>query len=226
MNLLSELDNVFKFTTSADVVMEASGLRLEAIRVIARGHGVEIEDTTCRCIDESLLADLADAHVRMMKAYFNNAKRHIVELSADEFITFIDFCEAFKIRNSVGAAWSWTDIDENAIRDHFIQEVRKKTPSLLDQLLSEDFLSYVIEPIDYLEFVKSEEKEIIIKKVLHSRFFYEKTIKALNLYLDIRSVVKRVTLIARYHLFLTEDDDHQNDTINNTIIHRVPKMVA
>ena len=57
------------FTTSADVVMKASGLRLEAIRVIAREQGVEIEDTACRCIDESLLAALADAHVRKMRAY-------------------------------------------------------------------------------------------------------------------------------------------------------------
>ena len=59
MKLLSDIvDNAFKFTTSADVVMEAGGLRLEAIRVIARGRGIEIEDTACRCIDESLLADL------------------------------------------------------------------------------------------------------------------------------------------------------------------------
>ena len=57
------------FTTSAEVVMKASGLRLEAIRVIAREQGVEIEDTACRCIDESLLAALADAHVRKMRAY-------------------------------------------------------------------------------------------------------------------------------------------------------------
>ena len=57
------------FTTSADVVMKAGGLRLEAIRVIAREQGVEIEDTACRCIDESLLAELADAHVRRMRAY-------------------------------------------------------------------------------------------------------------------------------------------------------------
>ena len=63
--------NFFKatFATSADVVMKASGLRLEAIRVIAREQGVEIEDTVCRCIDESLLAELADAHVRRMRAY-------------------------------------------------------------------------------------------------------------------------------------------------------------
>lgn len=51
------------FITSSEVVIEASGLRLEAVRVIAREQGVEIEDTACRCIDESLLAALADAHV-------------------------------------------------------------------------------------------------------------------------------------------------------------------
>ena len=100
---LDQLDDVLKsretdwdffetgFTTSADVVMKASGLRLEAIRVIAREQGVEIEDTACRSIDESLLAALADAHVRRMRAYFNNARRHVAELSGDELATFIDF---------------------------------------------------------------------------------------------------------------------------------------
>lgn len=74
--------NMFKavFATSADVVMKVSGLRLEAIRVIAREQGVEIEDTACRCIDESLLAELADAHVRRMRAYFNNARRHLARM--------------------------------------------------------------------------------------------------------------------------------------------------
>ena len=61
-----------RFTTSADVVIEASGLRLEAIRVIAREQGVEIEDTACRCIGESLLAALADAHVRKLRAYLGH----------------------------------------------------------------------------------------------------------------------------------------------------------
>ena len=71
--------------------MKASGLRLEAIRVIAREQGVEIENTACRCIDESLLAELADAHVRRMKAYFNNARRHIAKLNGDDLAVFIDF---------------------------------------------------------------------------------------------------------------------------------------
>ena len=60
------IQNHRDFTTSADVVMKASGLRLEAIRAIAREKGVEIEDTACRCIDEELLADFAEAHVRRL----------------------------------------------------------------------------------------------------------------------------------------------------------------
>lgn len=39
--------DVSKFTTSADVVMKASGLRFEAVRAIAREQGVEIEDQAC-----------------------------------------------------------------------------------------------------------------------------------------------------------------------------------
>ncbi|MBR1428618.1 MAG: hypothetical protein IJ582_06245, partial [Prevotella sp.] len=140
---LDQLDDILKsretewdffetgFTTSADVVMKASGLRLEAIRVIAREQGVEIEDTACRCIDESLLAALADAHVRKMRAYFNNARRHVAELSGDELATFIDFCQTFKNRQSSDtAAQSWSDIDTDAICEQFIEKVHKLTPSV------------------------------------------------------------------------------------------------
>lgn len=118
-----------KFTTSADVVMKASGLRLEAVRAIAREQGVEIEETACRCIDESLLASLADAHVRRLKAYFHNAKRHIAELAGDELSTFVEFCETYKKRQLPdSSSLLWSDIDIEAIREQFIDKVHKLTP--------------------------------------------------------------------------------------------------
>ena len=235
--------NFFKatFTTSADVVMKASGLRLEAIRVIAREQGVEIEDTSCRCIDESLLDALADAHVRKMRAYFNNAQRHIAELAGDELATFINFCQTFNNRQSSdSAAQTWSDIDTDAIREQFIQKVHEQTPSAyrrftlggfaLEKILS----SLSLESCGNLSFELNDNPDTLeykqrceaIEKVLNSHLFYEKPSGTQKPCIDIRSVVKRVTLSARYHLFSSEDDDHQQDAINILSINRAPAMAA
>ena len=123
-------ESVSRFATSADVVIKASGLRIEAIRAIAREQGIEIENVESRCIDENLLSLLADAHVRRLKSYFNNSKRHIAELSGAELSTFVDFCKTFKKHLSNDhAALSWDDIDTNAIREQFIRKVKKLTPA-------------------------------------------------------------------------------------------------
>ena len=225
------------FTTSADVVMRASGLRLEAIRVIAREQGVEIEDTACRSIDESLLAALADAHVRRMRAYFNNARRHIAELGGDELATFIDFCQTFKKRQSSdNAAQSWTDIDADAIREQFLQKVHELTPSahtrftLSGYAIEKLFASLSFESCDHLDTnidsYEFKQRSDVVERILHSPLFYEKPVKTHHVCIDIRSVVRRVTLSARYHLFSSEDDDHQQDVKDNVVIHHAPVMVA
>ena len=220
-------DSVFKmgFTTSADVVMKASGLRLEAIRVIAREQGVEIEDTACRCIGESLLAAFADAHVRKIRAYFNNARRHIADLAGDELATFIDFCKTFNKRHSTDiTALSWKDIDA----------VHQLTPSavIFDLFAGcgglregiNSFLSF--NHNGNLDFGEYLHRSDVIERILNSHLFYERPAKSHNICIDIRSVVRRVTLSARYHIFTSEDDNHQQDAINRIIINRALVMAA
>lgn len=222
------------FATSADVVMKASGLRLEAIRVIAREQGVEIEDTACRCIDEILLAALADAHVRKLRAYFNNARRHIAELNGDDLAVFVDFCKTFKNRQSSGStAQSWSDIDTDAIREQLIQRVHELTPkSSLEFLAGHSFVleeivsSLSVESYEHLDTFVYKQRCEATEKILNSHLFYEKPLKVSLPCIDVRSVVWRVTLSARYHLFTSEDDDHQQDAIDNKIINRAPAMVA
>ena len=222
------------FTTSADVVMKAGGLRLEAIRVIAREQGVEIEDTACRCIDESLLAALADAHVRRMRAYFNNTRRHIAEINGDDLATFTNFCKTFKNRQSSDStAQAWSDIDTDAIREQFIQRVHELTPKpCLEFLASHSFVleeidsSLSFESYEHLDTFVYKQRCETIEKILNSHLFYEKPQKVSQPCIDIRSVVWRVTLSARYHLFTSEDDDHQQDAIDNKIINRAPAMAA
>lgn len=229
-------DRLFRasFVTSADVVMEASGLRIEAIRVIAREQGVEIEDTACKCIGESLLAALADAHVRKLKAYFNNAKRHIAELSGEELATFLDFCETFESRQSTNStAKAWSDIDTDAIREQFIQKVHELTPSPWSDLfagcggVSEDILeSLSYKFCEKISLAKYRKQCEVIEKVLHSNLFYAKPSKVKLPSIVIRPIIWRVTLSARYHIFTSDDDNHQHDTFDNNIINRAPAMVA
>ena len=230
-------DDVFKmrFTTSVDVVMKASGLRLEAIRVIAREQGVEIEDTACRCIDESLLAAFADAHIRKIRAYFNNARRHISDLAGDELTTFIDFCKTFNKRHSTDiTVLSWKDIDANAIREQFIERVHQLTPSAVIYDLFAGcgglreginfFLSFTHNGnLDFGEYLHRSD---VVERILNSHLFYERPAKSHNICIDIRSVVRRVTLSARYHIFTSEDENHQQDAINKIIINRALVMAA
>lgn len=222
-----------QFTTSADVVMKASGLRFEAIRVIAREQGVEIEDTTCRCIDENLLVALADAHVRRMRTYFINVRRHVAELDGDELAIFLDFCRTFNNRQSSDPiAQRWSDIDTDAIREQFIQRVHELTPSSWPELFNGCALIFG-NCCDSLSFglydnLRSYEDKLcgdVVERVLHSCLYYEKPQKTKHPCIDIREIVRRVTLFARYHLF-TSEDDHQQDAINNHIINRAPVMVA
>ena len=223
------------FTTSADVVMKASGLRFEAIRVIASEQGVEIEDTACRCIDESLLAALADAHVRKMRAYFNNARRHIAELSGDELATFIDFCQTFKKRQSSdSAAQAWSDIDTDAICEQFIKRVHELTPMLCCKVFAgcsfsfeEIRTSLSSELYRNLNGYEYKQRCKVMEKVFDSHLFCGRSTKTQQPCIDIRSSVRRVTMPARYHLFTTDDDDHQRDMRNNNlIINHAPVMVA
>lgn len=230
-------DDVFKmrFTTSADVVMKASGLRLEAIRVIAQEQGVEIEDTACRCIDESLLAAFADAHIRKVRAYFNNARRHISDLAGDELTTFIDFCKTFNKRHSTDiTVLSWKDIDADAIREQFLERVHQLTPSaVIYDLFAgcgglregiNSFLSF--NHNGNLDFGEYLHRSDVIERILNSHLFYERPAKSHNICIDIRSVVRRVTLSARYHIFTSEDENHQQDAINRIIINRALVMAA
>ena len=206
-------------STSADVVMKASGLRLEAIRMIAREQGVEIEDSACRCIDESLLAELADAHVRRLKAYFNNAKRHIAELAGDEMATFVDFCKTFKkSHTSDTTALTWSDIDTDAIKEQFTRKVHQLTPSnRLGSLFGIDKILEICEKSlntlttdtqsSFDAWLTERQRDSILDSVQHSWLYYEKTFKPQSLSLDVRQIVRRVTLSARYHIY-TSNDDH------------------
>lgn len=234
----NDLENLFQWTlsrliymTSAEVVMEASGLRIEAIRSIARERGVEINDVRSRCIDENLLSLLADAHIRRLKAYFNKSKRHLGELSCEDYIAFDDFCKTFKKSTFNYKPVSWNDIDTDAIREQFYEKVYSLCPKTLvsDKELGESILlgldTAVIEkpkqdprfpyskPIFYTcdspfltERLDHICKWFILNKVHESEFYYSEPKESPIVDVDNRISFKMVSLSARYYIF--PDDDY------------------
>ena len=222
-----------RFTTSADVVMKASGLRIEAIRAIAREVGVEIEDTESRCIDENLLSLLADAHVRQLKSYYNKTKRHISELTGAELSMFIDFCETFKKRQSNNSTLSWDNIDADAIREQFIKKVHSLTPSrelpsLFSGCIPVEIIteSPCLEPLDLDALQTERQKDLVISRILNNRWLYMRCKEQYVVSNDKRRQLRRVTLSSRYYIFPDDDDELLYDTKDESINFRAPKEVA
>lgn len=222
-----------RFTTSADVVMKACGLRIEAIRAIAREVGVEIEDTESRCIDENLLSLLADAHVRQLKSYFNKTKRHISELTGAELSMFIDFCETFKKRQSKNSALSWDNIDADAIYEQFIKKVHSLTPSrelpsLFSGCMPVEIIteSPCLEPFDIDTLLQERQQDLVISRLFNNRWLYMRCKEQHIVGNDKRKQVRRVTLSSRYYIFSDDDDELLYDTKDESINFRAPKEVA
>ncbi len=226
------------FTTSADVVRNACGLPLEAIRVVAREQGVKIDDPACSNIKLDLLAALADAHVRHIKAYYRNAQRYVAQLGGNELTTFVDFCETFKKRH-VDTVCSWDDIDIDAIKERFFRKVKELTPhkdDILEALLSErsDVLyeSAKVKFVDtcpvinrlsiyqnsinpfsnqarYRSLDDTWRKYDVIERVVTSAC-YGHCPKHIYYNIDLRRQIRTVTLSARFYIFIDEDEHHLN----------------
>jgi hypothetical protein len=169
-----------------------------------------------------------------MRAYFNNTRRHIAEINGDDLATFTNFCKTFKNRQSSDStAQAWSDIDTDAIREQFLQRVHELTPKIsLEFLAGHSFVleeivsSLSFESYEHLDTFVYKQRCEAIEKILNSHLFYEKPLKVSQPCIDIRSVVRRTTLPARYHLFTSEDDDHRHDAIDNKIINRAPAVAA
>lgn len=230
------------FTTSADAVRKACGLRLEAIRVIASEHGVEINDPACSNIDLNLLAALADAHIRRLRTYYNNAQQHAALLGSDELTTFVEFCETFKKRQ-VEIVCSWDNIDVDSVKEQFFRKVKELTPHKKRQYnstfsaLSEIFCGIIEikleniglaanKPDEYQEVSDSFScqaqykrhdnlwKDNIIERVIISTCCRPCSKKA-SYNVDHRKLIRKVIISARFHIFIDEDEHHLKHHCDN-----------
>ena len=158
-----------------------------------------------------------------LRAYFHNAQRHLAELTGDELATFVKFCNTFKKRHSSDSkSLLWSDIDTETIREQFIQKVHKLSPlPLLDAVLGNFVESKAIFKLcsvntDISNVIDGQQpKEDILDKITQSYLYYVKPCNEQILYVDHRTEVKKTTWSARYHIFVSEDEDHLENMSDN-----------
>lgn len=198
--------------TTPAIVMRASGLKYEAIRAIAREYGVNIKSERSRCIDESLLSLLADAHIRRLKSYFNKSIRHLSKLSGAELSTFIDFCETFKKRQSNPSSLTWNDIDIESIREDFINEVHKSTSGHICYRDGKSKVETAVIPISHYPYYdiscqSFKKRKLIAQALVHYRRIKAcLTNKSFKAYGD--AIIRRVTKSFRFHIFSSSGNDY------------------
>ena len=108
-----------------------------AVRCIAKGAGLAVSDEQSVCIDENTLEVFADAYVRKLKAYFNSMTRGNRQVDIDECLLFENFCKEFKNEACKREkAKTWSDIDENALRNYFLGLIKEKTSQKCTTFLS------------------------------------------------------------------------------------------
>jgi len=205
---------------SAEVVMKVSGLHFETIQAIAREHGVDIKDKTCRCIDGKLLVHLKDAHVRKLRSYFNNVRQNISQLSGEELTTFIDFCKTFKRRQS--KSWNdllWNDINVRLIHERFIQSIQNLYYSSSDSCLG--FLDrillcgvcYSTPRVNHLpgdnQTDEERHRDFLLQKIYVSRPFSQPLKQSRIVPIVITSALRRIIITARYHIYVDDDSNNQ-----------------
>lgn len=154
-----------------------------------------------------------------MKSYFHRAKREINQLGPDEILTLNQFCKTIKNPASLSTRnLSWEDIDVNAIRKQFIQQVKAKSSqrrSVFD-LFSGDFCLHVEESaFEALQFqldrgqtepsVESEQVRVL-KKVTLSRL-YSRSYKKIRVRKRASALPSKIFVAAHYRIYSASDDE-------------------
>lgn len=232
------------------------GVPMVAVQTIARVNNLNIySNDRSACIDENALHGVyADAYVRKIKCYFNNCNKHIYELSNAEQLQFYQFCNQYKKASLPGSVCKWEDIDEESIRAHFEQEVKKKSPkrkkgSVIDLFsgLGGLELSLKSQDKESISLIPSEKDDIVITNppyektyaepsnilhtIVHSRWACRKPKKRIRPQICAHSPVWLVP--ARYYVYSGDDNDHientvlqVNDHASGQLYNSIPRMAS
>lgn len=213
--------------TSLNVIKEVMNVPQCALDSILRAYGhTEVEPDSI-CIDEEMLSVFADAYIRKMKNYFLSSVRNIEKLSAEEFSDLNEFYNTFKKQ---GARFEhraeWTQIDAELIRDVFMDKIKELTPhkkSYFDYFLE---LEQNYETCDWpivcddpecsltlygCGIHRSVKKKRLLNRLTHSRFYLVKQ-KVKRVIRCSVSILRRLFVAARYHIFVADDVDNNGDS--------------
>lgn len=218
-----------RFMTSLNIIREVMNVPLCAIGSILRSNGYDEVDPDCICIDEEMLSVFADAYIRKMKNYFLSSVRNIDNLSTEEFTDLDEFCNTFKKQEVKSIRKSkWSQIDTELIRDVFMDKIKELTPH------KKSYLDYFQELEQYFETCEwqivcddpecsfnlyrihhSFKKKRLLTRLTHNRFYLVKQkVKSVNY--CCASILRRLFVAARYHIFVSDDVDNNGSSFNQT----------
>lgn len=237
------------------MVSEVMGVPIVAVQSIARQNHLTITTVdSSACIDENALHGVyADAYVRKIKCYYNNCTRYYDELNNAEQLQFYQFCNQYKKASLPGSVCKWEDIDEESIRAHFEQEVKKKSPKRKKGLVIDLFsglggLELSLKNQDTVISIIPSEKEDnvitnppyerkyaepsnILHTIVHSRWACRKPKKRIRPQICAHSPVWLVP--ARYYVYSGDDNDHIENTVlqvnghtGDQLYNSIPRMAS
>ena len=231
-----ELDSLFpvfmgeeRFVTSLNIIREVMNVPLCALESILRANSYSEVDPDRICIDEEMLSVFADAYIRKMKNYFLSSVRNIDNLSTEEFTDLNEFCNTFKkqeVKSICKAKWS--QIDTELIRDVFMDKVKELTPhkktyfdnyqELVQYFETCEWQIVCDEPEFSLNLYRihhSFKKKRLLTRLTHNRFYLVKQkVKRVNT--CCASILRRLFVAARYHIFVADDVDNNGGSFDQT----------
>ena len=209
------LEREMKFRTSLSVIQKVMNVPICALESILRENGFDDMETSSNCIDEKMLDLFAEAYIRKIKNYFIRSIRHLNELSAEERVNLDQFITLFKKKELCQVnQTSWCHIDIEALRESFINEVKRLTPK------RKTFFESLFGGIGIIEKKDSEIKIINLNEVLSeqttkARLLHEISLsrlysrrlstKSFNKYKN--DGLKRFFKPARYHIISSDGEE-------------------
>lgn len=211
------LEREMKFTTSLNVIQKVMNVPMCALESILRANGYDDMETSSNCIDEKMLDMFAEAYLRKIKNYFFRSIRHINELSAEEIVNLDQFIKLFKKKELCQVNQpSWCHIDIEAIRESFIEEVKRLTPkkrNLFETLFGnvvvfeERDFEKEIRIVDLNEILSEQTtKANLLHRISLSRLYSRRlSTKSFNKYNN--DGLRRFFKPARYHIISSDGDE-------------------
>ncbi len=123
-------DRNSSFMTSLNIIQEVMNVPMCALTSLLRANGYSDDvDTSSLCIDEKRLDIFADAYIRKMRSYFLSSLRNISKLNFKEINELDRFVKLFKKKGEIASlSYTWSNIDEESIRETFKSTIKNKTP--------------------------------------------------------------------------------------------------